>query len=118
MTEYETAMITAQVMGNFLTAITVFLSIVSAYVFAAFTAGGRLSKIQLRIVNSCFLVSEVILGYLVVALFRRFFALAQSIYIERGYIANVDFTWPLCGLLVAIVLGSLMFMWNVRNANA
>lgn len=118
MTEYEVADIAASVLGNFLTSLTVFLSIVSAYVISAFVAGQRLTKTQLSIVNFCFLIAVGILGYLVVSLFRRFFGLAQSIEVERGLIGEVDFTGPLCVLLVAIVLGSLIFMWNVRTEGA
>jgi hypothetical protein len=90
---------------------------VSAYVISAFGAGKRLTKIQLLIVNLCFLVSVGILGFLVVSLFRRFFALAQSIHVERGYVGAVDFTWPLSALLIAIVLGCFIFMWNVRHGD-
>ena len=115
MTEYEIADIAASVLANFLTSLTVFLSIVSAYVISAFVAGQRLSKIQLSIVNLCFLVSAEILGYLVISLFRRFFGLVQSIELERGLIGEVDFTWPLFALLLIIVLGSLIFMWSVRS---
>jgi hypothetical protein len=115
MTEYEVADIAASVLANFLTSLTVFLSIVSAYVISAFVAGQRLSKIQLSIVTLCFLVSSGILGYLVVSLFRRFFGLVQSIQVERGLIGEVDFTWPLSALLVAMVFGSLIFMWSVRD---
>jgi hypothetical protein len=118
MTEYQVADIAAAVLANFLTSLTVFLSIVSAYVISAFVAGQRLSKIQLSIVNLCFVVASGILGYLVVSLFRRFFGLAQSIKVERGLIGEVDFTWPLSALLVAMVFGSLIFMWSVRREDA
>jgi predicted anti-sigma-YlaC factor YlaD len=117
MTEYEVADIAASVLANFLTSLTVFLSIASAYVISAFSAGERLTKIQLCIVNLCFLISAGILGYLVVSLFRRFFALAQSIDVERGLIGEVDFTWPLCVLLAVIIFGCLIFMWNVRHGD-
>jgi len=118
MTEYEVADIAASVLANFLTSLTVFLSIVSAYVISAFVAGQRLTKVQLSIINLCFLVSAGILGYLVVSLFRRFFGLVQSIEVERGFVGEVDFTWPLSALLIAIVFGSLIFMWNVRSEDA
>ena len=118
MTEYEVADIAAAVMANFLTSLTVFLSIVSAYVISAFVAGERLSKIQLSIINLCFLVSAVILGYLTVSLYRRFITLAQSIHVDRGPIGDIDFTWPLCALLIAIVFGCFVFMWNVRDLDA
>jgi hypothetical protein len=117
MTEYEVADLTAAVLSNFLTALTVFLSIVSAYVISAFIAGERLTKLQLSIVNSCFLVSVGILGFLAVSLYRRFYALAQLISMEQGSIAAIDFTWPLFTLLLAIVFGCFGFMWNVRSGN-
>jgi hypothetical protein len=60
MTEYEIADLAASVLSNFLTSLTVFLSIVSAYVISAFGAGKRLTKIQLSIINLCFVVSVVI----------------------------------------------------------
>jgi hypothetical protein len=117
MTEYEIADLAASVLSNFLTSLTVFLSIVSAYVISAFGAGKRLTKIQLSIINLCFVVSVGILGFLTVSLFRRFFALAQSIHVEQGSIASVDFTLPLCALLIAIVFGCFIFMWNVRSGD-
>lgn len=115
MTEYEIADIAASVLGNFLTSLTVFLSIVSAYVISAFAVGERLSRVQLTIVNSCFLFAAGILGFFVVALFRRFHALVQSIDVARGVIGDIDFTWALCVLLLVIVIGSLIFMWSVRT---
>jgi len=115
MSEYEVAELTAAVLSNFLTALTVFLSIVSAYVISAFSAGERLTKIQLSIINLCFLMAVGILGFLVISLYRRFFALAQSIGVERGTIAIIDFSIPLCALLLVMVGGCFVFMWNVRR---
>ena len=118
MTEYEIADIAAAVMANFLTALTVFLSVVSAYVISALVAGDRLTKAQLTIVNGCFVVAATILGYLVVSLYRRFFALVQSVSVERGPIGDIDFSIPLCLLLVAIILGCFVFMWSARSSDA
>ena len=94
MTEYEVADITASVLSNFLTALTVFLSIVSAYVISAFAAGNRLTRVQLPIVNLCFLVSVGILGFLVVSLYQRFFALAQSIGVEGALLSRLILACP------------------------
>jgi hypothetical protein len=115
MTEYEVAKLAAAVLANFLMAFTVFLSIVSAYVLSAFAAGDRLSKLQLLIVDFCFLAAVGIFGFLILSLYRRFFGLAQSIGVEQGWIAAMDFSWPLGALLIAIVTGCFVFMWNVRN---
>jgi hypothetical protein len=115
MTEYETASLTASVLSNFLTSLTVFLSIVSAYVISAFSGGKRLTRTQLCIINPCFLVAVGILGFMVISLYRRFYALGQSIEVKRGWIAAFDFSVPLSTLLIAIVLGCLVFMWSIRR---
>lgn len=117
MTEYELAELTASVMSNFLTSFTVFLSIVSGYVITAFAVGEKLTKIQLSIVNVCFLISVGILGFLVVSIYHRFHDLALSIKIAQGTIVAVDFTWPLCALVLAIIFGCFVFMWNARSGN-
>ena len=44
MTEYEVADVAASVLANFLTSLTVFLSIVSAYVISAFVARTKTSR--------------------------------------------------------------------------
>jgi hypothetical protein len=35
---------------------------------------------------------------------------------EQGWIAAIDFSWPLGVLLVAIIIGCLVFMWNARDS--
>ena len=116
MTEFEFSKLAAAVLANFLMAFTVFLSIVSAYVLSAFAAGDRFTRIQLSIINSCFLASVGIFGFLILSLYRRFFALAESIGVEQGWIAAMDFSWPLGALLIAIIIGCFVFMWNARNS--
>ena len=120
MSAYEIAEITASNMSNFLTTFSVFLSVATAYLVAAFLVGKKLSSLQLTIVNGSYLISAAILGYLVSANFRVFYIWASSD--PKGLVANstikpflVDFTWPLTLLLVVIVIGSLTFMFSVRN---
>ena len=117
MTEYELASLAAAVLSNFLTGFTVFLSIVSAYVIAAFSAGERFTSVQLCIINACFLAATLIVGFLVISVYGRFYGLAQSIDVEQGWIVAVDLSIPLCLLLVAMVVGCFVFMWNVRDTN-
>lgn len=117
MTEYEVASLAASVLSNFLTAFTVFLSFVSAYVVAAFSAGDRFTTLQLCIINACFLAAVSIVGYLVVSLYRRFYGLAQSIHVEQGWITAIDLSFPLALLLFAMISGCFIFMWNVRDVD-
>ena len=102
-------------MGNFQSALTLYFTIVTAYVVAAFIAGNRLTRLQLCVVNACFVIAASVVGYLTVAIWDRFFAFASQNNVPDGTRAPVDFTWPL-GILVAIIFaGCLVFMWSVRS---
>ena len=115
MTEYELSDYTATIMGNFLTALTVYFSVVTAYVVAAFVAGARLSKTQLIIINSCFTVAAGVVGLLTVVIFTRFFAFATLTPDPDSAIESVNVTVPLVVLIVGIFVGCLVFMWDVRR---
>jgi ABC-type sulfate transport system permease subunit len=115
MTEYELADYATSVMSNFLSAIAIYFSIVTAYVVAAFAAGNRLSKLQLIIVNVTFTVAAGIMGLLSYLLFSRFYELGSQAGRSHDDTPLVDFSVPL-GILVTIVyLGCLLFMWTVRG---
>ena len=116
MTEYEISDYTATIMGNFLTALTVYFSVVTAYVVAAFAAGSRLSKTQLVVINSCFTVAAGIVGLLTVLIFARFFAFATQTPEPVGVVSEpVNVTVPLVILIVGIYVGCLVFMWDIRR---
>jgi hypothetical protein len=64
-----------------------------------------------------------ILGYLVSANFRVFYISApanQEGLILQSDIAPVliDFTWPLAVLQLVMVIGSLTFMYSIRNGDS
>jgi hypothetical protein len=115
MTEYELSDYTATIMGNFLTALTVYFSVVTAYVVAAFVAGSRLSTTQLIIVNSCFTIAAGVVGFLAVLIFARFFAFATLTPDPDSPMKPVNFTVPLVILIVGIYVCCLVFMWDVRR---
>jgi len=115
MTEYEISEYTAIIMGNFLTALTVYFSVVGAYVIAAFVAGARLTRTQLVIINSCFIVAAGIIGFLTVAIFNRFMGFAAQTPNPGSASDPVDFTIPLSILIVGVFVGCLIFMWDVRK---
>jgi len=115
MTEYELADYTASMMGNFLSALTIYFSVVTAYVVAAFIAGTRLSKVQLAIVNTCYFIAAGTLGLLSVLIFRRFYAFASQVGSPGDANQAFDFTLPLAVLVLMVFIGSLAFMWSVRK---
>lgn len=113
--DYGLADYTSSLMSNFLAAITIYFSVVTAYVVAAFAAGDRLTKLQLAIVNACYGIAAMIMGSLSVLIFDRFFSFAKQMGNPEDAIEPVDLTLPL-GLLVLIIFaGSLTFMWSVRK---
>ena len=119
MTEYELADLAGVAMGNFLTSFTVFVSIVTAYVIAAFSAGDRLTRLQAAIVNSCFLLASSAIGLLSILIFQAFLRRARALG-ESGVASPItlDFTWIVSLLYLVLVAGSLAFMFSVRHRAA
>ena len=117
MIDYELNTYAVAVMSNFLSGITIYFSIVTAYAVAAFVAGEKLTKLQLAIVNVSFTIAAGIMGILSVLFFSRFVELAKlaqetQIAVETPL---VDFTYPLGVLVAAVYLGCLVFMWSIRR---
>lgn len=114
MIDYDLANYTSSVMGNFLSCITIYFSIVTAYVVAAFAAGAKLTKLQLVIVNLSFSIAAAIMGLLTVLSFNRFIELGQRLQDTEGT-PLIDFTYALAFLVLILYLGSLVFMYSVRK---
>lgn len=114
MSEYELADYTSTVMGNFLSSITIYFSIITAYVVTAFVAGIRLTKSQLAIVNITFSIAAGIIGTLAYLIFDRFYELAT---VNQRVIDSpiVDFAIPLALLIIIMYIGSIVFMWTIRS---
>jgi hypothetical protein len=119
MSDFELAELAGSAMNNFLTSFTVVVSIVTAYVIADFAAGRMLSKVQVSIVNFCFLIACGAMGLLSVLIFQVFLrraheanAVAESM---TKTVVVVDFTWAVATLYIILMCGSLAFMWNVRQ---
>ena len=117
MTEYEIRDLASGSMSNFLTTFTIFMSIVTAYIIAAFIAGRRLTGSQLAIVNACFLISSGVIGLLSYLIFRVFLRRAQEAdaIVGTKSVLLIDFSWTVAVLYVILTIGSLTFMWNVRR---
>ena len=106
----------AELMSNFLSAMTIYFSVITAYVVAAFTSGKKLSKIQLLILNLCYSIAALIFGVLSVVIFSRFFEIASRATSDSDAIAPVDFRIPLILLTLVVYICSLVFMWTVRKS--
>ena len=118
MSEYELAELSGSAMSNFLTTFTVFVSIVTAYVIAAYMAGRKLTRFQVAIVNICFLIASGAIGLLSVLIFGVFLRRVRALSELDGAVVGtvVDFTWAVATLYVILVCGSLMFMRSTRKS--
>lgn len=114
MTEWKIAGYTSAVMSNFLSAITIYFLIITAYVVTAFIAGTRLTKTQLVIVNITFSIAAGITGTLSHLIFSRFYKLALR---NQNPVDTplVDFGPALVVLIVSLFIGCFFFMWTSRR---
>ncbi len=117
MTDYEIADLAASVMSNYLTTVSLYISIVSAYLITAFLAGEKLTRAQVSIVNACFVVATSWLGSLSVRILIRAFDLSrESVAHDYNDGTSSGGVAIAAGLLYALLLGgSLLFMRNVRK---
>jgi hypothetical protein len=116
MTAYEIASLAESIVSNFLSTFTIFVSLVTTYVVAAFVAGDRLSKLQVTVVNLCFLMSTSIVGFLSIQMFQRATEMAQrSITQFQTVISPYDISWVVVALYVGLLVGALTFMASVRR---
>ena len=122
MTEFELADLAGAAMSNFLTSFTVFVSIVTAYVVAAFAAGKKLTTAQVSIVNVCFLLASGAMGLLSLLIFQVFLRRAQALAaIGETNVdspVTVDFTWVVAILYLVLIGGSFAFMRNARKTTS
>jgi hypothetical protein len=120
MSEFEIAELTTGAMSNFLTSFTIFVSIVTAYAVTAFAAGRRLSRLQVAVVNTCFLIASGAMGILSVLIFGVFLRRAQVLNSLNETVVGpvVDFTWFVAALYIVLTCSCIIFMWNVRHPSS
>ena len=111
MTEYETAELTFSLIGYGMTAMALYFTVVSGYLIGAYMVGAELSRSQVWIVTSLFVVFAL---SLVFGTFS-FFAAASS-YGERPTDSVEYWLAPIIGLAeIAGIAASLKFMFDIRR---
>jgi hypothetical protein len=102
--------------------IAIYLTIVFAFIIAAFAAGKRLTAVQVRVATVLFVIAGLVEVYQIVITGVGIHYLTQLNASQYG--AQADFGMPL-GLRVILntllwssgVIGALIFMWNVRKSD-
>ena len=128
MTEFETRSLATDV-AQLMTALTdtlgthsaIFLTLISGYLVVAYLAGTRLTRLQVSIATSIYLVAATYEGLFLATAFRGLF-LARERLLELNpslgdnifIVARGDKIGLI--LLLAGILAPLWFMWSVRHA--
>jgi hypothetical protein len=118
MTEYELtdAIVSHSVAA--MTAMTLYLTAVSAYLVAAFVAGSRLSGIQVSIVNALFLFVASFFTYGTAGYFNRQLYYAgklAALVPDDSIIFNIETIVFIATVELLGIVASLYFMWSIRH---
>lgn len=102
--------------------IAIYLTIVFAFIIAAFAAGRRLTRVQVRVATTLFVVAGFVEVYQIVKTGVGIHYLMQLN--ESQYGAQGGFGIPLVLRVIldtllwsSGVIGALIFMWNVRKSD-
>ncbi len=121
MTEFELTESIGIFLSNGLSSISVYLTLVSAYLVVAFVAGDRLTRPQVLIISTLFVTGTLIFTYSSVGMLvrQRYFATKLAEIQTDTWLAG---TVPMAPIIGALLLGgicaSLKFMWDVRHPKA
>lgn len=118
MTEFELVESIGIYVSTALEAISIYLTIVSAYLIAAFMAGDRLTKSQVVIVSTLFVAGSLLFTYSSVGLLIRQAHFASKLaLLESG--TPLPGTAPIAVIIGTIQFGGIIaclkFMWDVRH---
>lgn len=118
MNEYELIEVSISVVAGGMTAVSIYLTVVSAFLIAAFMAGDRLTKGQAIITIGLFVSGAIFATYGTVEHFLTLENFQQRL-VEIG-----GSTTKMSGAVTAIalgtlqtlgIMGSLKFLWDVRH---
>jgi hypothetical protein len=121
MTEAELLEATGLAANTALTGISLYMTIVSAYLITAFTAGSRLTRSQTFVISVGFVVGAGIFIYVVIANALRqvyFTARLSEIQTDATFYFSDRTTILIGSVLVMGIIASLKFMWDVRHPKA
>ena len=122
MTEYELTDSMQSVISNIWAAEAIFLTVLSAYVLVAFTAGSRLSSYQYVFVSTVFLLTVFTNSLNTQELMSQALHFGSqlqeysSYYVDSFESEFARFSiWLVYGLRTLLTIGALIFMWSVRH---
>jgi hypothetical protein len=99
----------------------IFLTIISAYLIAAFVGGTRLARSQAIILNSMFVVSSLVSSYRCVEALRYQLYYTEKLKLiapDSPHTVSVAFLYVISVVFLVAILASIKFMWDIRHHRA
>lgn len=111
MTEYETLELTFSLISYGMTAMALYFTVVSGYLIGAYMIGAQLSRSQVWILTSLFIVFAISMVFGTFSFFAE-----ASAFGERSLSSLEYWLAPIIGLAeVAGIVASLKFMFDIRR---
>jgi len=120
MTAYEASDLLNGVMSNQMASLALLLTVVSAYLVAAYTVGDKLTKYQVWFINFTFCLFVLInlagTASIMDLMYQYSSLRAELISGAKTIQPNADLAfWMVAGVRIVLVSGALIFMWQVRQ---
>ena len=118
MTTYEKADLAQNLFDNSLSTFAVLLSVVFAYIVTAYLVGATLTRTQVRILTSMFIMVSILLVWSIVGYVNEGVWLYQLAYPENveNFFTPKSWLAPLTVILGVLFLAmALRFMWDIRH---
>ena len=124
MTEYEIMDLAETINGNSITATGVYFSILTAYLLVAYFAGDKLTKYQVAFINLVFIFYNLVAAINLFSMVRVRLDLSERLLEMSGearlfsHEAGIVIISVFVLMRLMLVLGALVFMWQVRHPKA
>ena len=118
MTTYEKADLAQNLFDNSLSTFAVLLSVVFAYIVTAYLVGAKLTRTQVRILTTMFIMVSILLVWSVAGYLNEGVWLYQLAYPDNveNFLAPKTWLTPLTVILGLLFLAmALKLMWDVRH---
>ena len=121
MTEFELESLLTEMGLAAVESFGMYVTVTVAYLVAAFVTGKKLTKTQIFIVNTLFIISAVIMTVATVGYITRGIPIADALEVihpDRWYAMQPPVRAAVITLESLGILASLKFMWDVRHSEA
>jgi len=118
MTTYEMADLAQNLFANSMSAFTVLLSVVFAYIVSAYLIGAKLTRMQVGMLTFVFVIVAMLVGWSMAGYVNGGVSLNGLAFpdgVGRFFAPRIWLAPLVIGINMVIVLVALKFMWDIRH---